>query len=113
MVTAIFTDIYLTRAIKVDSFYFALYISLFVGVGLILLIWLLIQDKPRLLEENDWGIAVFRLSAIRQLLIEKKIIKKSTDVVYGRRVGSLLYLPSSVFLDMSNSVFALCSSSHS
>ena len=75
MVTAIFTDIYLTRAIKVDSFYFALYISLFVGVGLILLIWLLIQDKPRLLEENDWGIAVFRLSAIRQLLIEKKIIK--------------------------------------
>ncbi len=58
MVTEIFTDIYLTRAIKVDSFYFALYISLFFCVGLILLIWLLIQDKTRLLEENDWGIAV-------------------------------------------------------
>ncbi|AIT63299.1 MFS transporter [Coxiella burnetii] len=96
MVAAIFTDIYLTHSVKINGFHFAMYFPLFMGIGLIVAILLIIRDKPK--EEG----ATTEMAAIsyRQLGDYLLGIMKNRQMWFIGIVGSLLYLPSSVFLDV-------------
>lgn len=98
MVAAIFTDMYLTQAIKTEGFKYALSFPLFVGFIMIALILLFLRDKPKnnVKELSDESSAV-TFSQLLEYLV--KIIQNPQMWIIGI-VGSLLYLPSSVFLDV-------------
>ena len=101
MVAAIFTDIYLTHLIKTSGFQHALYFPLITGFALLVLIFLLVRDKPknRNSTENTVQEEASALS-YRQLLEYLFVIVKSSQMWIIGLVGALLYLPSSVFLDV-------------
>lgn len=96
MVAAIFTDVYLTHGVKVDGFRFAMFFPLFIGMALIVLIFLIIRDKPKE-ESADAETAVL---GYRQLGDYLWGIMKNRQMWFIGIVGALLYLPSSVFLDV-------------
>lgn len=100
MVSAIFTDMYLTQAIKTQGFQYAMYFPMLVGVALMLIIFLMLRDKPRKVSDSSYlsdRSSGLNFSKMSDYLI--KIIKNPQMWIIGL-VGSLLYLPSSVFLDV-------------
>ncbi len=97
MVAAIFTDLYLTHAINVKGFEYAMYFPLCVGMVLIVLIFALLRDKPRA-HQTEAG--EFSSLSFRELLEYLVQIAKNRQMWVIGAVGALLYLPSSVFLDV-------------
>ncbi len=97
MVSAIFTDLYLTHAIHIEGFKYALFFPLYVGLTLIVLIFLILRDKPKERAEiqEEQGTLGFR-----QLFEYLLQIAKNPQMWAIGVVGALLYLPSSVFLDV-------------
>lgn len=97
MVAAIFTDIFLTHSISTYGFRFAMYFPLFIGIILILSIFLIIRDKPR--EEKTASAEIAALN-YRQLGNYLWGMMRNSQMWLIGLVGALLYLPSSVFLDL-------------
>ena len=102
MVAAIFTDIYLTHLIRTSGFQNALYFPLIVGIVLLALIFLLVRNKQKNKESSNEEVTQEDASALsyRQLLEYLLVIVKSPQMWVIGLVGALLYLPSSVFLDV-------------
>jgi sugar phosphate permease len=100
MVSAIFTDMYLTHSVNVDGFRHAIYFPIFVGLAMIVLIFLIIRNKPANQKSND-AESTFSSALSYKRLGEYllKIIRNPQMWLIGI-VGSLMYLPSSVFLDV-------------
>lgn len=102
MIAAIFTDIFLTHIVEVDNYRRALNFPIIVGIGLLVLIITLIRDKPKQSFENEIPqdedkVSVISYKKLGEYLL--LIIKNPQMWIIGA-VGSLLYLPSSVFLDV-------------
>lgn len=101
MVAAIFTDMYLTHAVSFRGFKFALYFPLGVGLVLIFLIILLIRDKPAKLSDSiDASDEEQHALNFKQLKDYLAVMVKSRQMWFIGIVGALLYMPSSVFLDV-------------
>ncbi|WP_423064132.1 MFS transporter [Candidiatus Paracoxiella cheracis] len=101
MVAAIFTDIYLTHVVHFQGFKLALYFPLAVGVILFLLIILIVRDKP-FKSTTKAAVADEEAHALnfRQLKDYLMIMIKNPQMWFIGVVGALLYMPSSVFLDV-------------
>ncbi len=95
MVAEILTDIYLTHSVKINGFHFVMYFPLFMGIDLIVAILLIIRDKPK--EEATTEMAAISYRQLGDYLLG---IIKNRQMWFIGIVGSLLYLPSSVFLDV-------------
>ena len=98
MVAAIFTDIFLTHSMNTYGFRFAMYFPLFIGIILILLIFFIIRDKPK--EEQTADAAEMTALNYRQLGGYLLGMMRNSQMWLIGVVGALLYLPSSVFLDL-------------
>lgn len=98
MVAAIFTYNYLTHSVTTHGFHHALYFPLLIGVVLFVLIVLLVRDRSTTSTSvtNNEGHAV----SYRQLLSYLTQIIKNPQMWFIGIVGCLLYLPSSMFLDV-------------
>jgi len=103
MVAAIFTDMYLTHAVGFRGFKFALYFPLGVGLVLIFLIILIIRDKPVKIStsvtasDSDEEHHALNFKQLKDYLA---VMVKSRQMWFIGIVGALLYMPSSVFLDV-------------
>lgn len=102
MISAIFTVLYCTYSVNTFGFFYTLYVPFFIGLGLILLIFLVLKDEPteeqsrelnRVIRHESHSLSVGEL--FRCML---QVIKGSQIWIIGL-VGALMYLPSSVFLD--------------
>lgn len=102
MVAAIFTDLFLTNTVEVDGFKTALYFPFWVGLSLFVVILFFLKDKPKdsqQLESTSETGEAFALS-YQQLIKYLKLMVKNPQMWLIGLVGALLYLPSSVFLDV-------------
>ncbi len=101
MVAAIFTDLYLTHLVKTASFQDALYFPLIVGIILLVLIFLFVRDKSKNTDTSiDEKSGEASALSYRQLFEYLLVIAKNRQMWIIGTVGALLYLPSSVFLDV-------------
>lgn len=99
MTAAIFTDIYLTHIVEVDNYRHALYFPVILGITLLMLIIAIIRNKPKQSSDEEMQSETNALSYRRLGEYLLVIIKNPQMWIIGA-VGSLLYLPSSVFLDV-------------
>ena len=97
MVAAIFTDIFLTHSMNTYGFRFAMYFPLFIGIILILSIFFIIRDNPKEEKTADAKITALDYRQLGDYLLG--MMRNSQMWLIGL-VGALLYLPSSVFLDL-------------
>ncbi|QTS83957.1 MFS transporter [Coxiella endosymbiont of Amblyomma nuttalli] len=97
MVAAIFTDIFLTHGINTYGFRFAMYFPLFIGIILILLVFLIIRDKPKEEQMTDDEMVALNYRQLGDYLWG---MMRNAQMWLTGIVGALLYLPSSVFLDL-------------
>ncbi len=101
MIAAIFTDIYLTHVIEVHGAHDAIRFPVMVGVVLIVLILLVIRDRP---EHGNMieGVEDSEAHALsyHQLYQYIRMIAKNPQMWIIGLVGALLYMPASVFLDV-------------
>lgn len=101
MVAAIFTDMYLTHVIKLQGFKFALYSPLCIGVVLVFLIMLVVRDKPRQSPADDVAVHEEKHALnFKQLKNYLALMVRNPQMWLIGVVGALLYMPSSVFLDV-------------
>ena len=100
MVAAIFTDIYLTHIVETQGYHHALNFPLIVSMILFALIIGFVRDKPKnATEENTIQQEASALS-YRELGNYLSMIIRNQQMWIIGAVGALLYLPSSVFLDV-------------
>ena len=100
MVAAIFTDLYLTHLIKTTGYVTALYFPLTMGCILLMLIFLIVRGKPKDSSTKESTKDEASAPSYRQLLEYLLLITKNRQMWLIGCVGALLYLPSSVFLDV-------------
>lgn len=98
MFAAILTDVFLTRLISSTGFTNTLQIPIFIGLVLFVLIFMTIRDKPSNggFQANDETASV----SIKQLSEYLVKFVKSPQMWLIGIIGSLMYLPSSTFLDV-------------
>ncbi|MCB1827224.1 MAG: MFS transporter [Coxiellaceae bacterium] len=103
MISAIFTDIYLTHIVETNGYQHAMKFPLFIGLILFVLIIAIIRDKPKDKMENEDSMKRVRETSalsfheLKEFLLT--IMKNPQMWIIGA-VGALLYLPASVFLDV-------------
>ncbi len=96
MISAIFTDMYLTHVVSEDGYLKAMQFPVIVGTVLILLIFLFIRDK----KTNSDSVTAKTVPSSREILQHlRKIIRNPQMWIIGL-VGAFLYLPASMFLDV-------------
>ena len=104
MVAAIFTDMYLTHIVDTAGYKTALYFPLIVAVFMFFLILVLVKDKSKNTTNEstptDQGIEEAHALSYRQLLDYLILITKNRQMWIIGLIGALLYMPSSVFLDV-------------
>lgn len=100
MIAAIFTDNYLTQIVQTHGYRHALSFPLFVGVALLILIVAIVRDKPKQPVEDSAEQEEKSAISYRQLGEFLLLIVKNPQMWIIGIVGALLYLPSSVFLDV-------------
>lgn len=102
MIAAIFTDIYLTHIVQAYGYHHAMIFPLFVGIGLLILIIAIVRDKPKRPIDNGNRLEKGEANALsfHQLGEYLLLIMKNPQMWIIGIVGALLYLPSSVFLDV-------------
>jgi sugar phosphate permease len=102
MVAAIATDLYLTHLIEVSSFQYALYFPVVIGVILLMLIVAVVREKAQEIRAADAVAPSADPSALSytHLMQQLLVIVKSQQMWVISIVGALLYLPSSMFLDV-------------
>jgi len=101
MIAAILTDLYLTHIVKATSYHDALYFPLIAGCILLVLIFAIVRDKPKNTDTVSTATSEeAHALSYRQLFQYLLVIGKSPQMWIIGLVGSLLYLPSSVFLDL-------------
>ncbi|MCH9769932.1 MAG: MFS transporter [Gammaproteobacteria bacterium] len=98
MVSAIFTYNYLTHSVQIHGFKHAVLFPLYFGMILFIMILCLVRNKP----EDSTAATAHEKHAVTyyELLTNLKLIIKSRQMWIIGIVGFLLYLPSSVFLDV-------------
>lgn len=100
MMAAIVTDMYLTHSVNTQGFKHALYFPSLVGLVLILTILLIVRDKKKAVDTlSKDNVLPLTISYKRMGKYLLTIIRNPQMWLIGI-VGSLLYLPSSVFLDV-------------
>lgn len=97
MLAAIFTDVYLNHTILKNGYEHALAIPFFVGLGLLILIFFVIRDKQKNTNKTTEETSALSYKQLMEYLF---IIIKTPQMWIIGIVGALLYLPSSVFLDV-------------
>ena len=103
MLAAIFTYNYLTESVQLHGLHHALFFPLMIGANILTLIVLIVRDKPKHktvstdTQSNDDESNAVSFRQLGHFLLQ--IIKCPQMWLIGV-VGALLYLPSSVFLDV-------------
>lgn len=100
MVSAIITDMTLTHSVATEGFRHAIYLPVFVGLALIVLIFLIIRNKPAEPVANNESQTFGATLGYRRLGEYLLKIMQNPQMWLIGIVGSLMYLPSSVFLDV-------------
>lgn len=95
MISAIFTDMYLTHVVASQGYLKAMQFPVLIGSILILLIFLLVRDK-KISGETQNETRIEGREILRQL---GRIIRNPQMWIIGI-VGAFLYLPASMFLDV-------------
>jgi MFS family permease len=98
MVSAIFSDLYLTKFVQLLGYKNALYTALSVGVTLSVFILIFMRNKPRF--ELSPPNTVHKPMSFQQLLNSVKHILSKPQMWLIGLIGCLFYLPASVFLDL-------------
>lgn len=97
MVSGAMTQKHLTSFIEQTSYQQALHGAFLIGIVLSVLIFMTVRSRPRLNIETD---PLQEPMTIRQLIQTLRIIFCNPQMWLIGLIGSLLYLPSSVFLDL-------------
>lgn len=96
MISAIFTDMYLTHVVSTEGYLKAMQFPVLVGVILILCIFLLVRDKKSDSRSPEASHAPSGHEILQHL---RKIVRNPQMWIIGL-VGAFLYLPASMFLDV-------------
>jgi predicted MFS family arabinose efflux permease len=96
MISAIFTDTYLTHVVSVDGYVRAMQFPVFAGAVLILLIILFVRDKKSDIESSRTRTVPSSREIFQHL---GKIVRNPQMWIIGV-IGAFLYLPASMFLDV-------------
>lgn len=99
MLGGVFTEKFATFLINTYGYHYTVRFPLYVGAVVLLLIVLLVKDKPETssLEKNDEESHALSYAQLAQYL---KVIAKSKQMWLIGLLGALLYLPSTVFCDL-------------
>ena len=98
MISAIFSDIYLTKFVQLLGYKSALYTFLLVGITLSLFILLFMRNRPSTALSQPG--AEHPPMSFRELLNALKIVLLNPQMWLIGLIGCLFYLPASVFLDL-------------
>lgn len=103
MLAAIFTDIFLTHIVQTKGYKSALIFPVIIGFSILALIFLIVRDRPKgvdqSLEQKEDEESRSSIT-FQELGHHLKLIIKNPQMWIIGCVGALLYLPSSVFLDV-------------
>lgn len=99
MVSAIFSDKYLTAFVETLGYQTALKTALFVGIGLCLCILFFMRSRPKVLLSHQNTIKHVPMT-FKQLVAALKVILTNSQMWLIGLIGCLFYLPASVFLDL-------------
>jgi len=97
MLAAIFTDIYLNNMTLEHGYQLAMMIPFFFCIGLLVLILLIIRDKRKNMSKASSEASALSYKQLMEYLL---VIIRNRQMWLIGIVGALLYLPSSVFLDV-------------
>ncbi len=97
MLSAIFTDFYLTKWVQLIGYKDALNSVVMTGIVLACIIFLFLRNRPR--PEHAHRTPPYR-SSFPELRKGLRIILFSSQTWYIGAVGALMYLPASVFMDL-------------
>lgn len=95
MLAAGFTEIGFTNILEQHGYVTALYMPLFIGIGLFLLILFSVKDKPKTTKTDDESTVI----TFERLWRYVKLLMSNKQMWLIGTLGALLYMPSSVFLD--------------
>lgn len=98
MISAVFTDMYLTRLVQSEGYLNAIYFCLLVGLVLWVLIALVVRDRPTAgyVKETTKSPRM----TFDQLFAHLRVVAKNPQMWLIGLIGALVYLPASVFLDV-------------
>jgi MFS family permease len=96
MIAASLTEIGFTYLLEKKGYQLALYMPLYIGLGLFFLILLFIKDNPEKSQDTEEEASAISFSQLWRYLM---LIISNRQMWLIGIVGCLLYLPSSVFLD--------------
>lgn len=99
MISAVFTDMYLTRLVQSEGYLNAIYFCLLVGLVLWVLIALVVRDKPSESYSKPTTTRPSRLT-VKQLFSHLRVVAQNPQMWLIGLIGALMYLPASVFLDV-------------
>lgn len=99
MLSAIFSDKYLTAFVQMVGYKNALHIAIIVGVILSVLIIVGIRNKPKYSLPNRLNYQVHPMS-IREVLHSLRLVLMNKQIWIIGLIGCLFYMPASVFLDL-------------
>src|SRR3990167_7481360 len=100
MLSAIFSDKYLTAFVQTIGYRNALHIALVIGVALSALILIGMRSKPKNQLAHQTEIYQHKPMSFAQLLNALRIILTNPQMWIIGLIGCLFYLPASVFLDL-------------
>ena len=100
MIAAMFTEVKFTQLVQTEGFQSALNFPVYAGCAILVLILLFIRDKPKVAIEGIQQLEDASALSYHQLKEYLKLIMKSRQMWYIGIIGALLYMPSSVFLDV-------------
>lgn len=97
MMSAIFSDVYLTKFVQLIGYKNALSTALIIGAVLSVVILLFMRNQPRALNN---GKNMAKVMSFAELLHALKVVLTNPQMWLIGFVGCLFYLPASVFLDL-------------
>lgn len=101
MISAIFSEVYLTKFVETLGYKNALYTAFFIGIGLSLFILMFMRNRPKyqLAHQNEIAKKAIPMSFL-QLLQSLRVVLTNPQMWLIGIIGCLFYLPASVFLDL-------------
>ena len=99
MLSGTLSQTYLAKVIQVAGYREALHVAIFIGILLSAIILLVVRNKPQSLNDGRQATPITPMSS-GQLFSALRIILKNKQMWLIGAIGCLLYLPSSVFLDL-------------
>lgn len=100
MISAIFSDKYLTTFVQLVGYRNALHTALFIGIALSAIIILFMRSKPQIQLSHHTTLYEHKPMSFVQLLNALRVVLTNPQMWLIGFIGCLFYLPASVFLDL-------------